>query len=83
VIRPEKHWNPRFSVVNIGGLVIQILKETAIMPFDELLAMLIRRTDRQVKEVFAPTLAFLFLLGKIQYHDKIDAIELIKSNETN
>jgi hypothetical protein len=77
MLKPDKHLDPRFSVIHIGGLVIKALRETGMMTFNELLAVLMERTDEKVKEVYLPSLSFLFLLGKIQYHPKIDSFELV------
>ena len=77
MLRPDKHLDPRFSVIHIGGLVIKALRETGMMTFNELLAVLMENTGEKVKEVYLPSLSFLFLLGKIQYHPKIDSIELV------
>jgi hypothetical protein len=77
MIKPNKHLDPRFSVVRVGALIIQALKENGLLRFDELLAVLINETDKRVKDVFLPSLSFLFLLGKIRYHKNIDSLELI------
>jgi len=77
MLRPDKHLDPRFSVIHIGGLVIKALRETGMLTFNELLAFLMESTGEKVKEVYLPSLSFLFLLGKIQYHPKIDSIELV------
>jgi len=76
MLKPDKHLDPRFSVIHIGGLVIKALRETGMMTFNELLAVLMENTGEKVKEVYLPSLSFLFLLGKIQYHPKIDSFEL-------
>jgi hypothetical protein len=70
--------DPRFSVVHVGSLIIRALREGGLLKFDELLGRLIHHTDDRVKEVFLPSLSFLFLLGKIQYHQSIDSFELVK-----
>jgi len=76
VLRPDKHLNPRLSVIHIGGLIIKALKDRGMLKFDELLSILIDQTDPRVKEVFLLAISFLFLLGKVQYHRKIDSFEL-------
>jgi hypothetical protein len=77
MLKPDKHLDPSFSVINVGGLIIKSLKDTGMMTFNELLAVLMERTGEKVKEVYLPSLSFLFLLGKIQYHPKIDSFELV------
>jgi hypothetical protein len=77
MIRPDKHLNPRFSVIHVGGLILKALKDTGILTFDELLSILIDTAGPKIKEIYLPSLSFLFLLGKIQYHQKIDSFELL------
>jgi hypothetical protein len=68
--------DPRFSVIHVGGLILKTLKDNGILTFDELLSILMGKIDVKVKEIFLPSLSFLFLLGKIQYHQQIDSFEL-------
>jgi len=46
--------------------------------YDELLDKVILTWGISAKEVFIPTLSFLYLLGKIEYQKDIDTIEFIK-----
>jgi hypothetical protein len=77
MLRPDKHLDPGFSIINVGGLIIKVLRETGMLTFNELLSILMDRIGEKVKAVYLPSLSFLFLLGKIQYHQKIDSFELI------
>jgi hypothetical protein len=77
MLKPDKHLDPSFSVINVGGLIIKTLMDTGILTFNELLSILMEKIGEKVKEVYLPSLSFLFLLGKIQYHQKIDSVELI------
>jgi hypothetical protein len=77
MLKPNKHLDPRFSVIHVGGLILKALKDTGMLTFAELLSILMDKIDVTVKEVYLPSLSFLFLLGKIQYHQKIDSVELI------
>lgn len=79
MIRPDKHLDVSVSVIYVGGLIIEGFKEQDYIRFDELLNALIRKTDQRVKAVFIPALSFLYLLGKIRYHQEIDSFELVKS----
>ena len=77
MLKPEKHLDPRFSVIHVGGLILKALKDNDMLTFSELLAALIDTTGPKIKEVYLPSLSFLFLLGKIQYYKRIDSFELI------
>lgn len=77
MIKPNKHLNPRYSVIHVSALIIKALKENGILTFDELLAILTNKVNEKVKEVYLTSLSFLFLTGKLKYHKKIDSFEII------
>lgn len=76
MLKPDKHTNPKLSVINITGLVIENLIENEIMSYDELLNKLISETSENVKDVFVYSLCFLHLLNKIEYLPNLDALRL-------
>ena len=78
MIAPHKYLNLDVSLLNLGGLVLNILKEDELIKYDELLEKVIITRGLNAKEVFIPTLSFLYLLGKIEYRKEIDSIEFIK-----
>jgi hypothetical protein len=77
MIKPHKHLNPRYSVIHISALILKALKENGILTFGELLAVLTDQVGDKVKEIYLPSLSFLFLTGKLKYHQKIDSFEII------
>ena len=77
MIKPNKHINPRFSVIHVSALAIKALKENGMLTFGELLAILTDKVGEKVKDVYLPSLSFLFLTGKLKYHQKIDSFEFI------
>ena len=77
MIKPHKYLNLDLSVLSISGLILYILKRMNIMKYDELLNKVLLARGESAKEVFIPSLGFLYLLGKIEYHQDIDAIEYI------
>ena len=78
MITPHKYLNLNLSVLNLGGLILTILKEDSAIKYSELLDKVILARGINAKEVFIPTLSFLYLLGKIEYQKEIDTIEFIK-----
>lgn len=78
MIAPHKYLNLNLSVLNLGGLIITILKEDGAAKYDELLEKAILARGKNAKEVFVPTLSFLYLMGKIDYKRDIDTIEYIQ-----
>lgn len=78
MIAPHKYLDLNLSILNLGGVILQIIKEDGAVKYDELLERVIFARGSSAKEVFIPALSFLFLLGKIEYHKAIDTIEFIK-----
>lgn len=78
MITPHKYLDLNLSVLNLGGLILNIIKEDGAVKYDELLNKVILARGDNAKEVFIPTLSFLYLLGKIEYQKDIDTIEYIK-----
>lgn len=78
MITPHKYLDLNLSVLNLGGVILTIIQEDGAVKYDELLKKVILARGNSAKEVFIPTLSFLYLLGKIEYQKDIDTIEFIK-----
>lgn len=78
MIAPHKYLDLNLSILNLGGLILNLMKDEGAVKYDELLEKAILARGASVKEVFIPTLSFLYILGKIEYQKEIDTIELIK-----
>ena len=78
MIAPHKYLDLNLSILNLGGLILNLIKEDGAVKYDELLKKVILARGASVKDVFIPTLSFLFVLGKIEYQKEIDTIEFIK-----
>lgn len=78
MIAPHKYLDLNLSVLNLGGVILNVVKEEGAIKYDELLEQVILLRGTNAKEVFTQTLSFLYLLGKIEYQKDIDTIELIK-----
>lgn len=76
MLKPDKHTNPKLSIINIAGLLIKELKQKEISTYDELLTSLIKQTNESAKEVFLYANYFLFLLGRIEYIPNLDSLRL-------
>lgn len=77
MITPNKYLDLNLSVINLGGIILKILNKSGMTKYDDLLGIVIVMKGENAKEMFSPTLSFLFLLGKIQYHKDLDTIELM------
>lgn len=80
ILRPSKHTNLRYSIVNISASILKILQENEIMKYHDLLDMLKLNIGADVNEVFTLSLTFLYIMNKIEYIKELDTIRLI--NET-
>lgn len=78
MIAPHKYLDLNLSILNLGGLILNLIKEEGAVKYDELLEKIILSRGTSVKDVFIPTLSFLYVLGKIEYQKEIDTIEFIK-----
>lgn len=77
MIAPNKYLDLDLSVINLGGIILSILKKSGMTKYDDLLERVMLIQGERAKEMFSQTLSFLFLLGKIQYNKNLDIIELI------
>jgi hypothetical protein len=75
MIRPTKHLDPNFSVLNIAAHTLKILAKHRSIKYDELYSRLDKKFGENLRPVFLPSVSFLYLLGKIEYHTKNDTFE--------
>ncbi len=78
MISPHKYLDLNLSILNLGGVILNIIKNDEVVKYGELLDKVILVRGIGAKDIFIPTLSFLYILGKIEYQKDIDAIELIK-----
>jgi hypothetical protein len=78
MIAPHKYLDLNLSILNLGGVILNIIQEDGAVKYDELLGKVILARGNSAKDVFIPTLSFLFVLGKIEYQKEIDTIEFVK-----
>ena len=77
MITPHKYLNLDLCVLNVSALIIKELKQTNLIKYDELLNLLTLSLGNEVTNVYPYAIDFLYLLGKIEYHNApIDAFEL-------
>lgn len=77
MIAPHKYLDLHLSILNLGGLILTIMKETGAMKYSELMEKVMLARGENAKDVFIPTLNFLYLIGKIEYNNCLDTIEFI------
>jgi len=76
ILKPSKHTNLRYSVVNISANILKILKENGIIKYIELLDILKIKIGNDVNEVFLLSLTFLYIMKKIEYIEELDSLRL-------
>jgi hypothetical protein len=75
MLKPTKHLNPDTSVLHVAANMLRLLNRYRIQQYDVLYDKLHKQTGDDLREVFLPALGFLFLMGKIEYHEKNDSFE--------
>jgi hypothetical protein len=75
MLRPTKHLDPSFSVLNVSAQILWMLAKQRTIKYDELYDKLEKRFGENLRPVFLPSISFLYLLGKIEYHTKNDTFE--------
>ena len=77
MLKLNKHSNPTLSVLNVAAMIVALLRKDGVAGYADLLTSLKNSTSEHVGEIYNYALSFLFLVGKIEYLDDIDAIKLM------
>lgn len=78
MIRPAKHLNLDTCVLRAAAALLVRLREERICRFVELRNTL-ESFGEDAEPIFMPTLHFLFLLGRIDYHSQTDSFEYLEA----
>jgi hypothetical protein len=81
MLTPHKHLKLNTSLLHLGALALEFVHKYRSVSFQQLYGYLERRSGRESEDLrvmFGPTVSFLFLLGKIQYHSKNDSFEYLE-----
>lgn len=76
MIRPAKHLNLDTCVLRAAAVLLSRLREERLCGFVDLRASL-DGFGENADPVFMPTLHFLFLLGRLDYHPQTDSFEYL------
>jgi hypothetical protein len=79
MIKPDRHTNPKYSILNISTIILSELNAFYAIQYDNLLNRIIITLGDEAKVNFPYALNFLYLLGKLNYEQETDSF---KSNET-
>jgi ABC-three component (ABC-3C) system Middle Component 8 len=75
MLKPTKHLNLDTSVLYVSSLLLKWLSKKRLMSYADLYRRLELVIGNDARTVFLPTLSYLYLINKIEYHDKTDAFE--------
>lgn len=81
MLKPTKYLNLELSVINVSAEILKVLRANQSMKYDEVLSYLCEIICDDVRYVFLPSISFLFLLEKLDYHVMSDSLEYIETNE--
>lgn len=79
MLKPTKHLNLDTSVLYVSSLLLKWLSRQRMMTYTDLFHRLENHLGSGARPIFLPTLSFLFLLNKIEYHEKTDSFEYRES----
>jgi hypothetical protein len=73
MIRPDRHTNLDFSIINISSLILTYLNGHYAIKYDLLMEKIIDDLGNEAKENYPYAINFLFLLDKIKYFKETDS----------
>ena len=82
MLTPHKHLKLNTSLLHLSTLALAYLHKYRSVSYHQLYSHLEKRVGRDSEDVrvmFGPTVSFLFLLGKLQYHPKGDSFEYLET----
>lgn len=75
MIRPDRHTNLDYSVVNISSFILGELNTYYAIEYDNLLKKVISTLGEEAIENYPYALNFLFLMGKLKYDPQNDSFK--------
>ena len=78
MIKPGKYTDLNCTTIEVISIVLQAVKANGAMKFDELYDLIILKKGNRSKDIFISSLNILFLLGKLNYIEKLDSIGYIE-----
>jgi hypothetical protein len=77
MIRPAKHLNLNTCVLRAASRLLARLQRERLCSYSDLRASLVD-LDPDGDVVFLPTVHFLYLLGRVEYHSQTDSFEYLQ-----
>ena len=76
MLRPDKHTDIKYSIVFLSTVMMREILNSGIIKYDDLKNSLTDKIGKGITENYEYTLSHLFMLGKIEYVDKLDSIKV-------
>ncbi len=78
MIKPNKYTDISLSVIGLSADILDIFKKDHLQRYNDVSERIVRRRGEMAKQNLLPAVQFLYMLGKIRYHQEEDIIELIR-----
>ena len=78
MLRPDKHTDIKYSIVFLSAVIMKEILDNGIIKYDDLKSSLTDKIGKGITENYEYTLSYLFMLGKVEYVDKLDSIKAIE-----
>jgi len=78
MLRPDKHTDIKYSIVFLSAVMMKEILDSGIIKYDDLKSSLVDKIGKGITENYEYTLSYLFMLGKIEYVNKLDSIKAIQ-----
>ena len=78
MLRPDKHTDIKYSIVFLSAVMMREILDNGIIKYDDLKISLTDKIGKGITENYEYTLSYLFMLGKVEYVDKLDSIKAIE-----
>ena len=77
MLKPTKYLSPNVCVLRAASELVKFLSKSKITKYEEALNYLLELLGEDVRHVFVPSLSFLYLIGKVEYHPLSDSLEFL------
>lgn len=77
MLHPDKYTKVEQSVPYVAAVTFRIVMENEILRYDELKQSVLLQLGDKVNDILPLAIAFLFLLGKIEYVPSLDSIRAL------
>ena len=82
MIRPDRHTNLDYSVINISAFILEQLNVYYAIQYDTLLEKVSDQLGEEAKENYPYALNFLFLTGRLIYDRQLDSFKYYEAQQT-